>query len=295
MIIVLNCPNCKKSYEIDGALAGKKSRCKQCGEVFRIPVPTARIIEPTSSPASAPAPQPEWIATPVAELLDGDPVEPAVAASPRAAAPPPRNAPMPPPAASARSAPAPSEFDDLPPPRRMRHEAARKSSWSRSADSELGATAFGWFMLLQILFLVGTYIYLTQFETDHLRVRQIYGIGSAISMILAGLLSFWGLCWLLSFAFNEDVMRGVFCLVVPFYAFVFGASRWEERRGAVGLLLTSPLVVALNLALGWLIAFTNGYRVEPHGPRPGAEAPNLANNKPPPGGAAVPNPAPAAP
>lgn len=36
MPIVLDCPGCGKRYEVDLALAGKKSRCKQCGEVFRI-------------------------------------------------------------------------------------------------------------------------------------------------------------------------------------------------------------------------------------------------------------------
>ena len=39
--IVLDCPGCGKRYEIDAGLAGKKSRCKQCGEVFKIPVPSA--------------------------------------------------------------------------------------------------------------------------------------------------------------------------------------------------------------------------------------------------------------
>ncbi len=39
MLIVLDCPGCAKRYEVDASLAGKKSRCKQCGEVFQIPVP----------------------------------------------------------------------------------------------------------------------------------------------------------------------------------------------------------------------------------------------------------------
>ena len=49
MLIVLDCPGCGKRYEIDGALAGKKSRCKQCGEVFKIPVPTAVSAPPPPS------------------------------------------------------------------------------------------------------------------------------------------------------------------------------------------------------------------------------------------------------
>jgi uncharacterized Zn finger protein len=45
MLIVLDCPSCAKRYEVDGALAGKKSRCKDCGEVFLIPVPRGRQSE----------------------------------------------------------------------------------------------------------------------------------------------------------------------------------------------------------------------------------------------------------
>ena len=52
MLIVLDCPSCAKRYEVDAALAGKKSRCKQCGEVFKIPVPRA---VPAPPPASKPA------------------------------------------------------------------------------------------------------------------------------------------------------------------------------------------------------------------------------------------------
>ena len=55
MLIVLDCPGCGKRYEIDAALAGKKSRCKQCGEVFRIPVPTAVSAPPPTSKPPRPA------------------------------------------------------------------------------------------------------------------------------------------------------------------------------------------------------------------------------------------------
>ena len=48
MVIVLNCSGCGKRYEVDGSLAGKKSRCKQCGEVFPIPVPSGRPVETQS-------------------------------------------------------------------------------------------------------------------------------------------------------------------------------------------------------------------------------------------------------
>ena len=46
MLIVLDCPGCTQRYEFDAALAGKKSRCKYCGEVFQIPVPRAIPSKP---------------------------------------------------------------------------------------------------------------------------------------------------------------------------------------------------------------------------------------------------------
>jgi predicted Zn finger-like uncharacterized protein len=64
MLIVLDCPSCAKRYEVDAALAGKKSRCKQCGEVFRIPVPNAAVA---SSPTSTVEPRPERFSADVSD------------------------------------------------------------------------------------------------------------------------------------------------------------------------------------------------------------------------------------
>jgi HEAT repeat protein len=47
MIIALTCQGCGKKYEVDGALAGKRARCKRCKTEFTIPVPR-------SAPASRP-------------------------------------------------------------------------------------------------------------------------------------------------------------------------------------------------------------------------------------------------
>ncbi len=127
MIIVVNCPGCQRRYELDGALAGKKSRCKQCGEIFKIPVPTAREVGPAPSPPvrpAAPAAPPAWTAAPLADLLDGDPV--AAAPGRPAARPPSRPSYQgaasgttgPPPIARAKPAPPPAFDDDLPPPPR---------------------------------------------------------------------------------------------------------------------------------------------------------------------------------
>jgi hypothetical protein len=306
MIIVLNCPGCKKPYELDGALAGKKSRCRQCGEVFRIPVPTARVIEPVASPPpppAEPAMQPSWVATPVADLLDGEPV---VGRTTR----PPTREPSPPPRPSARNGgatiqppvarakPAPASFDDdLPPPPRMPYRPARRSSPSRSEDTELGVTAFGWFLLLDVLRAVGMYLYLALIETDPVRAGSIYLIGMGISLFIAGLLSFWGSCWLLNLAFREDAMRGVFCLIVPFYPLVFVVSRWEERRGLLGLMFAPMLSLVLSFSLAWFAVPRLKERILPLGPEPG-NVPDIANDHRPQGNAGrpdQPNPAPVIP
>ncbi len=39
MTIAFSCPQCGKGFDVDGALAGKRCRCKQCGHLFSIPIP----------------------------------------------------------------------------------------------------------------------------------------------------------------------------------------------------------------------------------------------------------------
>ena len=39
MLIVLSCPGCGKRYELDSKLAGKRARCRQCAQEFRVPTP----------------------------------------------------------------------------------------------------------------------------------------------------------------------------------------------------------------------------------------------------------------
>ncbi|WP_422931792.1 HEAT repeat domain-containing protein [Singulisphaera sp. PoT] len=48
MAISFACPNCRKSYDVDDKLAGKKGRCKACGTIMLIPAkPAPRANEPT--------------------------------------------------------------------------------------------------------------------------------------------------------------------------------------------------------------------------------------------------------
>src|SRR5579883_3126897 len=50
MAITFHCARCRKPYEVDDALAGKRARCKQCGSVFTIPASTSGADGPISDP-----------------------------------------------------------------------------------------------------------------------------------------------------------------------------------------------------------------------------------------------------
>ncbi len=303
MIIVVKCPGCKKPYELDGALAGKKSRCKGCGEIFRIPVPTARIIEPAQAAPtggrSAPAAEPSWIATPVEDEHDfADP--PARSRVPRLAPREPAPAPLPPRAAGppAQSAPArparpmPSDFDDdLPPPPRT---AYRPKTARRRDDTDSGVRALLGFLALDVVATLGMFLYLVLFETDPRHAGVIYGMGFGITLIISGLLAMWGVVWLLVIAFREDPMKGLFCMVIPGYSLYYVASRWDERRGTLALSTSPLLAVVINLSVGWLVASSIRERTPPPGIAPGGGSNTVASN-PADTGPAQPNPASGAP
>jgi hypothetical protein len=285
MIIIVNCPGCKKRYDIDGTLAGKKSRCRQCGEIFRIPVPTARLIEPdpaapaaatasipprNPSPTPAPAAQPAWTATPLMGLLEGHPAPPGRAASDRrvpaaarasrgvepAVTMPPRAAPAPKPRAAS-----PELGADLPAPPRAGYRAANRRSRDAVEDTELGITAFGWYILITSITLVGYYIYIGAFEPEVETARRVYLCGRMV-LIPAGLaLAAWGTVWLLVAAFRQDMLQGLLCLFLPFYGLFFIAARWNERRGLLGLTGAAPLMLLVHTLLALFVSTAMGDRL----------------------------------
>lgn len=67
MIITIGCPTCGHRYDVQGRLAGKKVRCKECATTFRVPVPvTMPAAEPRQPKRRKPAPADDSLA----ELLD---------------------------------------------------------------------------------------------------------------------------------------------------------------------------------------------------------------------------------
>jgi predicted Zn finger-like uncharacterized protein len=209
--IVLNCPNCQKRYEIDEALAGKKSRCKDCGEVFSIPVPRGwKSDGARSSREPAAAPADHWGA-----LLDD---EPASFKASRGAA-----------------SPVYEEQDLPPPPRASYPEPTRRSKSSyghRGGSTDVGLTLAGCYLGLALLVVVGFFLWMAAASPPKERIGQIFAIMVLLLHGTALLLSFSGSIWILVIAFTESVAQGLLCLLVPCYVLFFVSSRWEETRGA---------------------------------------------------------------
>src|SRR5262245_12521285 len=38
--IRFRCPGCGKTFDLASTMAGKKARCKQCGQIMKVPVPS---------------------------------------------------------------------------------------------------------------------------------------------------------------------------------------------------------------------------------------------------------------
>ena len=142
--IVLNCPNCQKRYEIDEVLAGKKSRCKDCGEVFSIPVPMGRArcesLRPPAGRVADSAPS-LW-----ESVIDDTPAS-----------------------LKGSRGPAAPMFDDLdlPPPPRAAYPTPSRKSYSqrdRGNNPEIGFTIAGFYVMGVIVVGVGFWIWKTAAE-----------------------------------------------------------------------------------------------------------------------------------
>src|SRR3954452_12382040 len=58
-MIAFSCAGCGKSFEVQDDLAGRRSRCKRCGAVMRIPAPEP-VLAPLA-PLATPVPAPEAV------------------------------------------------------------------------------------------------------------------------------------------------------------------------------------------------------------------------------------------
>jgi predicted Zn finger-like uncharacterized protein len=222
--IVLNCPKCLKRYEVDGALAGKRSRCKDCGEVFTIPAASGRFTKPEPvrpAPPVKPAPVPSYWES----ALEAE------------AAPPSYGRPMPQHVV---------EEEEILPPRAAKPVASRtKSSRRDPIDSEFGVTVAGFYAAVSILILIVLAGWYAASDTMPARFRVVFGITFFSLMGIGWLLSAAGNIWLLVIAFREKLEQGVLCLVVPCYALYYTVSRWREARGTFALQVSFAVVSTL--------------------------------------------------
>ena len=55
LVVQIQCPACSKAYSVDGQLAGRKARCRQCGLIFPLPATSQGIPDGTGSASGAKA------------------------------------------------------------------------------------------------------------------------------------------------------------------------------------------------------------------------------------------------
>ena len=232
--IVLNCPKCLKRYEVDSGLAGKKSRCRDCGEVFTIPVPLGRPTkkEPEWQP---PPPQPPPVPSYWESALEAEAAQPAVA----------------------RPIPKPVlEYEELAlPPRAPSPEPSRRRSSRRDPiDSEFGVTLSGFYIAFAVLLLIVLSVWHSISDPSTERFRTVFAVAFVGLFGIGWLLSFAGGIWMLVIAFREKLEQGILCLVVPCYALYYAISRWREARGTFAMQM-SFLVVTVGFLLAQIHMF----------------------------------------
>ena len=237
--IVLNCPRCFKRYEVDSVLAGKKSRCKDCKEVFTIPAPTS----PPAPPPREPAPSakssslglrnftviPEEVISRRVdeEFVDFEPVD------------------------AVRRAPKPileEESLEVTPRRVVYPQRGGRTSRREDVDTEVGVTVAGAYVALAILGFIILAIWHAIGEPGSTKVGRVFGASLLILYVLGLLMGSWGGIWLLVIAFRDAVMQGVLCLCVPLYPVFYMLSRWRETRGIFAMSF-APLGVVILFAL----------------------------------------------
>jgi len=261
--ISLDCPGCGKHYEVDAALAGKKSRCKQCGEVFPIPVPMGIVTELPSKPGRGTSPpppsQPPLIEM---ELIFGE--EPEVFKR-----------------AQSYAAPADDE-EELPAPSRIAYpKPSRKPSARRAMDPQLGIAVTGWYLALNALGIFGLWIFHSVAGPE----PAIFKVFVLIYMVLFSLshlvLTFWGGIWLLVIAFRESTAQGWLCLLVPCYQAYYILTRWEDTRGGFCLLFGSHIpAIVLAVMSPLMFGDRDPLGANPEKPKVAAKPAPKFNNAP---------------
>ncbi len=94
---------------------------------------------------------------------------------------------------------------------------------------------FGLMTLATIINLILTFVSVSMASTT------TYGL-----IILLSACSFFCSIWILSVAFNDNVMEGVLCFFVPFYVLYYTFKNWEEMCKPMTLQLICTMFNMLN-------------------------------------------------
>ena len=192
---MLNCPRCFKRYEVDAALAGKKSRCKDCKEVFTIPAPVA-AAGATATRAGAAPPRARRLGSELhghTRRGDNDRVDDEE--SSRSSRPGRSGAPR---SRSWKKNRSSSRLGGRPIPKRV-----GRSSRREDVDTEVGVTVAGAYGALGILAFIILAIWHAAGEPGSERVSRVFGASLLIMYVLGLLMATWGNIWLLVIAFRD--------------------------------------------------------------------------------------------
>jgi hypothetical protein len=227
-MIVIDCPGCRKRYELSEALAGKKSRCRQCGEVFTIAAAHSSAPEPETR--IEPETRSVRSAQPPPELywevLGADDT------GKRAAAVVPNETKL----------PDHADFD-LPPPPRAPTRSTTFKARSAGGDTSLGVTVSGWFSVALFALFAAMYGAGAVGLLSKSQVRGFTGISLALTMIACSVLILWGTIWLVVIAFREEARCGLMFLFVPFYAIYYMLTRLAETKGPASMVAVAYFVI----------------------------------------------------
>ncbi len=245
--VVFNCPRCFKRYEVDASLSGKKSRCKDCKEVFTIPSPM-NAPEPAPVEQAPPAKKsslsgrnftviPEEVVPDVAEQFVFEPDD------------------------AVRRAPPPrvdEEPMELIPRRTTYPKQGTRRSRRENVDTEFGVTVAGAYVALGILAFIILAIWHAAGDPGAEKVGRVFRASLLILMVLGILMANWASIWLLVIAFRDKIEQGLFCLFVPLYPLYYILSRWRETRGIFAMSVAPFLMLLLFLLFGGFVLGLSG-------------------------------------
>lgn len=267
MTISFPCSKCGQRYQVDGAMAGRRIKCKKCEAAITIPVPRQPAGGPAPSaptslqtfdaPETAPAPRPA--PRPTAN----------VAPAPAPARPAPRPAPAPRAAAPAYglddvvSSPPPVDlygldealpssplYDDdeddaaegepggvvltrRPLPARAKAKPTakgKKKGKSRgSSGSGLGPVMTIYGGVILVMSLIFFVIGLIFGPENSPILGRIIGAPIVAISIAGFFMAVHGQIWFLVNSFREDAVCGLLNMFVPFYSLYYLITRWEEQ------------------------------------------------------------------